>query len=315
MDPSYEFVDDYRGHLRRAGRHPVASGASGEIWRGRDEPGRRVDRLLSRRVARNGECASDLAVAAATHLFDSGIDRREIDLILFATQTPDYLLPTTACILQDRLGLSTDVAAFDINLGCSQYLYALATAHAYVTAGLARKALVLTGDTVSRTLHAKDRSVVPLFGDAGSATLVEPSAGGAGFETFCFGTDGSGANALIWPASGLRMARSAQTAIEKTDRYGATRTDEHMFMDGRAIYLFTLKVVPRLVNGLLGKAGIQLDDVDLFVFHQASKLIVESAVRKLKLPPEKCLFTVQDLGNSGGTTVAIALATPFGMGA
>jgi len=177
--------------------------------------------IWERRVVEPHECASDLAVRAANDLLDHHkIDRHSIDLAIFATQTPDYLLPTTACIMQERLGLPTSCAAFDINLGCSQYVYSLAVAHSMIEAGLARRALVMTGDTVSRILHPKDRAVVPLFGDAGTATLLERCKPGEGFVRFKLGTDGRGAPFLMWPSSGLRKPRSADTA---TRGYGQKR--------------------------------------------------------------------------------------------
>lgn len=264
--------------------------------------------IWERRIVRNGQCASDLALKAAEALLDNHqVARESIDLLIFGTQTPDYLLPTTACILQDRLGLSTETAAFDINLGCSQYVYSLSVAHSMICAGLANRALVLTGDTVSRILHPQDRVNVPLFGDAGTATLVERVGEEEGFMEFVQGTDGSGYQYLIWPASGLRIPRSNKTAIEVKDKSGSVRREEDMFMDGTAIFLFTLKVVPRTVKMLLAKTGLDMDDVDLFIFHQASEYIIESSAKKLKIPREKLHYKLHDVGNSGGSTVAIAL--------
>jgi 3-oxoacyl-[acyl-carrier-protein] synthase-3 len=270
--------------------------------------------IRERRVAKDGECASDLAFKAAEDLFErTGIDRGSIDLVTFATQTPDYLLPTTACILQNRLGLPKTAAAFDINLGCSQYLYSLGVAHGMLTAGTVKRALVMTGDTVSRILNPKDRAVVPLFGDAGTATILEARPEG-GFLGFDFGTDGSGAEALIWPASGLRLPRSPETAIEETDKSGSTRSKNDMFMDGSAIYVFTLRTVSETVKRVLDKTGLTVGDIDLFVFHQASKMIVDSAARKLGLPADKIHMKLADVGNSGGSTVAIALADALAQG-
>ena len=264
--------------------------------------------IVERRVAGPDECASDLAWRAANDLFAAhDISRGSIDLLIFATQTPDYLLPTTACLLQERLGLPTSCAAFDINLGCSQYVYSLAVAHSMVEVGLARRALVLTGDTVSRILHPKDRAVVPLFGDAGTATLLEPTSPGQGFLKFKLGTDGKGAPFLVWPTSGMRQMRTQATAQEATDKNGNTRRADDMFMDGAAVFVFTLKAVSKLVEELLAEARLALDDIDLFIFHQGSEMIVESSARKLKIPREKLHYKLHDVGNSGGSTVGIAL--------
>lgn len=264
--------------------------------------------IWERRVSRPDQCASDLAVRAAEDLFNAHrIDRSSVDLLIFATQTPDYLLPTTACLIQERLKLSTNCAAFDINLGCSQYVYSVAVAHSMITAGLARRALVLTGDTVSRILHPQDRAVVPLFGDAGTATLIDKCEAGEGFVRFKLGTDGKGAPFLIWPTSGMRKARSPETAIEKVDKSGSVRRDDDMLMDGAAVFVFTLKTVPKLITALLNEEKLTISDVDLFVFHQASEMIVESSAKKLGIPREKLHYKLHDVGNSGGSTVGIAL--------
>jgi 3-oxoacyl-[acyl-carrier-protein] synthase-3 len=210
--------------------------------------------------------------------------------------------------LQNRLGLPKSIAAFDINLGCSQYVYSLGIASGMLMASMANRALVLTGDTVSRIINPRDRAVVPLFGDAGTATLLERVADDRGFVAFDFGTDGTGAEALIWPASGLRLPRSSDTAREKTDKTGSIRSQNEMYMDGAAIFMFTMRTVPQTVMRTLQKAGATLDDVDLFVFHQASQFIVDNAIRRLKIPREKVHMKLADLGNSGGSTVGICLA-------
>lgn len=271
--------------------------------------------IYERRVVPSGICASDLAAHAATTLIDRyGIDRATIDLLVFATQTPDYLLPTTACILQDRLALPKSAAAFDINLGCSQYIYSVGIASGLIKAGMASRALVLTGDTVSRIVNPKDRSVVPLFGDAGTATLLERCPKDTGFVAFDFGTDGAGAKALIWPASGLRLPRSAASALEVPDKTGSVRSQNDMYMDGAAIFMFTMRVIPETVGRVLAKADIRLEDVDLFVFHQASQFIIDNAIRKLKIPREKVHMKLRDLGNSGGSTVGVCLADAVATG-
>jgi 3-oxoacyl-[acyl-carrier-protein] synthase-3 len=265
--------------------------------------------IWERRVVDPSQCASDLAVAAAEDLFAAtGVERETIDLLVYATQTPDYLLPTTACIIQRRLGLRTSTAAFDVNLGCSQYVYSLAIAHSMLVADIARRALVMTGDTVSRIIHPDDRAVVPLFGDAGTATILEASDAPGGFIDFVLGTDGAGADALIWHTSGLREPRTEESATPVADATGAVRRRDDMFMEGAKIFLFTLKTVPEVVRRLLERNTLDVADVDLFVFHQASELIVHSAAKRLQIPADKLHFKLHDVGNSGGSTVAIALA-------
>ena len=271
--------------------------------------------ICERRVVTADQCASDLAVAAAEDLFAAtGIDRDSIDLLVYATQTPDYLLPTTACLIQRRLGLRTSVAAFYVNLGCSQYVYSLAIAHSMLVSGLAKRALVMTGDTVSRIIHPEDRAVVPLFGDAGTATVLEANDSHDGFQDFVLGTDGAGADALIWPTSGLREPRTAESAVAVADPSGAVRRRDDMFMEGAKVFLFTLKTVPELVRNLVQRNGIEVTDIDLFIFHQASELIVNSAAKRLGIPLEKLHFKLHDVGNSGGSTVAIALTDAWQAG-
>lgn len=264
--------------------------------------------IRTRRIAAEGVCGSDFAFEAATSLLnEEGIDRQSIDLVIMCTQTPDYLLPTTACVLHERLGLKQQCACFDINLGCSQYVYALSVAHSMIMAGVASKALVLTGDTLSRTLHPKDKAVVPLLADGGSATLVGRTAPGSGFLRFKLGTDGSGHRHLMIPASGFREPRSAETAREITDADGNVRTRETLFMNGAAIFHFSISVVPPTVTAILAEQQLRIEDVDLFLFHQANKYMLDYLVKKLKVPAEKTFFFLEDIGNTSGTTVPVVL--------
>lgn len=264
--------------------------------------------ILSRRVCLKNECASDLAYSAAQKLFeDNDIDITTIDFIIFSSQMPDYLLPTTACILQNRLGLSKSAGAIDINLGCSQYLYSHANAFAMVQSGLAKKVLVMTADTPSRIINPKDRSVVPLFGDAGTAAIIEDVGEGSGYQDFAFGTDGSEHSALIWPSSGMRERYSSDISKEVVDKLGSVRSKNDMYMDGQKIFLFTLKTVPNTLKSFLEKNHLSIDDIDFFIFHQASKMIVDSIARKLKLPEAKFNRIYENRGNSGGSTVGISL--------
>jgi 3-oxoacyl-[acyl-carrier-protein] synthase-3 len=264
--------------------------------------------ITSRRVSLKSECASDLAVTAAEALFkNSNVDPSTIDFVIFATQMPDYLMPTTACILQNRLGISTSAGAFDINLGCSQYVYSHGTAYALVNSGLAKKVLVMTGDTPSRIVNPLDRAVVPLFGDAGTAAIIEDVGESGGFQKFAFGSDGSEYQSLIWPTSGMREKKDETSVVEAADKSGAVRSRNDMYMDGQRIFLFTLKTVPRTLKEFLANNNLSVDDIDFFVFHQASKLIVETIAKKMGIPDSKFNRIYETRGNSGGSTVGIAL--------
>lgn len=264
--------------------------------------------IMSRRVASDTECASDLALKAAEALLrESNIDPAGIDFVIFATQMPDYLMPTTACILQDKLGIATSAGALDVNLGCSQYVYSHSLAYALVSSRLANRVLVMTGDTPSRIVNPGDRAVVPLFGDAGTAAIVEEIGDDAGFQGFAYGSDGSEHQALIWPSSGMRVNKNKTTTIEIKDENGAIRTADDMYMDGQKIFLFTMKTVPKTLRAFLEREGLEVSDVDFFVFHQASGLIVETIAKKMKIPDTKYNHVYQQRGNSGGSTVGIAL--------
>ena len=274
----------------------------------------RISGIKNRRVVDDKTCASDLAYAAAEKLFaDSQIARDDIDLLIMATQSPDYMMPTTACILQDRLGLKKSCAAFDINLGCSQYVYALAVANAWIVSGMAKNVLVLTGDTPTRSIHSLDRSAVALFGDGACATLVS-SADSGGMLAFDFGTDGKGHKDLIIPALGFRNPQSESDKIEYTDEDGNVRTNSHMYVNGIKIFSFANRIIPQSINNILTKQNLSVDDIDLFIFHQAGEKIIFNAASKLGIPPHKIFLNLADIGNCGGSSVGIALADAISSG-
>jgi len=253
--------------------------------------------IYNRRVCLDGEIGSDLAVRCAERILSSSkIDRQSIDLLIVTTQMPDYLLPTTACILQDKLGLSKNCAAFDINLGCSQFVYAQSVAHAMISSGLVSKALVITCDTPSKIIDRDDLTVSPLFGDGATASILEACDVANGYQSFSFGTDGSEHEALIWKGSGMRGFNK-----------DAHINREPMSMHGQKIFLFTLQVVPKYISALVEKNNLKISDVDFFALHQASGLIVDSVTKKLCLNESQFNRVYSDYGNSGGSTVGISL--------
>lgn len=255
-----------------------------------------ISGILERRTAIGDTCASDLAVRAAQLIFENRkISPKDIDLLIFATQTPDYLIPTTACIIQQRLGIDNSCAAFDINLGCSQFVYALATARAWICGGLAKNALVLCADTPTKIIDPLDRSTACIFGDGGAACMVSESKID-GILGFSFGTDGKGFDSIIWPNSGLRGYG------------GETMRADKMAMDGFKIFTFAYKRVAESVAEVLEKNGMSVRDIDLFVFHQAGEMIVKSCAQRLCIPPEKVYYKIHDIGNCGGASIPIALA-------
>ncbi|HWQ52528.1 MAG TPA: ketoacyl-ACP synthase III [Bryobacteraceae bacterium] len=265
--------------------------------------------IRERHITAPGECSSDLAVAAARKLFDSGACRPEdIDFLLFCTQSPDYFLPTTACLIQDRLGVPISAGALDFNLGCSGFVYGLGLAQGLISSGQAGKVLLLTAETYSKFINQRDRSVRTIFGDAGAATLVVARDAPAPLiGPFVYGTDGRGAPNLIVPTGGMRCARTAASGMAVEDEGGNVRSPDNLFMNGAEIFSFTLDAVPRSVAALLSKAGMTQAGVDLFVFHQANKFMLDHLRKRLKIPPEKFHLAMAHCGNTVSSTIPIAL--------
>ena len=240
------------------------------------------------------QTATDMAALAAEKIFSSGVQKEEIEFLILITQSPDYALPTSACILQDRLGLDKSCMAFDVNLGCSGFIYGLAIGGSLIERGLAKKGLVICSETYTKYIDKSDRTCRPLFSDAASAALLS-SSDHNDIGPFEMGTDGSGFNNLILPSSGTRV--NDQQADEK-----------NLFMNGSEIFMFTMDMVPKCVNALLDKSGTQMEDIDLFIFHQASKLVIDNIIRRLNLPEEKVYVNYNQIGNTVSASIPIALS-------
>lgn len=248
--------------------------------------------IRERRLAGPDECASDLAVAAAQRLFATGLSPRDVDYLLFCTQSPDYPLPTTACLLQQRLGIPTTAGALDFNLGCSGYIYGLSLAKGLIESGQVRNVLLLTAETYSKYLEPSDRGVRTIFGDGAAATWIAAApTGEAAIGPFVFGTDGGGECNLIVRNGGARQAGRVAT----------------LYMNGGEIFTFTLRAVPKAVAQLLERTRLTLADVDRFVFHQANQYMLEHLRQKLGIAPEKFIIEMRDCGNTVSSTIPIAL--------
>ncbi len=263
-----------------------------------------------RRIAAKDECASDMGVRAAEKLFASGACSCEnIDYLLFCTQSPDYFLPTTACLMQDRLGLPKSCGALDFNLGCSGYIYGLGLAKGLIETGQANNVLLITAETYSKHIHPGDKSVRTLFGDAAAVTLIQGmSEAEQKMGPFVYGTDGSGGKNLIVPTGGFRTPRTVESAQVVEDEQGNFRSQDNLFMNGSEIFTFTLRTIPKSVKELLTLSGKSLDDIDLFVFHQANKFMLEHLRKKLNVPEEKFFMSFQNYGNTVSSTIPIALS-------
>lgn len=261
--------------------------------------------VRSRHIASENETAGDLAVKAAELLFADGkVKKEDIDFVILCTQSPDYYLPSTACIIQDRLSLSTSCGAFDINLGCSGYEYGLATAKGFVTTGIASNVLLLTSETYNKYLHPKDKGNKTIFGDGASATVVSDN-GFARIGEFSLGTDGSGAENLIVKTGGARTRNMVHD--ESFDENGNPRCSDNLFMDGKAIFDFTADAVPKMVNDVLLKNDILMDDLSLIVFHQANKFMINYLRKLLRIDKERFYVFMETVGNTVSSTVPIAL--------
>jgi 3-oxoacyl-[acyl-carrier-protein] synthase-3 len=263
--------------------------------------------VKKRHVAPTGMCTSDLCFAASERLL-SELDwsRESVDGLIFVSQSPDYFLPATSCCLQERLGLSKQCAALDINLGCSGYVYGLWVASHLLAGESVKRILLLVGDTSTQKISPHDRSVVPLFGDAGTATALERNKN-AGEMVFQLGTDGSGKEHLIVPAGGFRHPHTERTAQRKKGDDGNIRSDEETYMNGAEIFAFTLREVPPLIKSVLGAAGWQAESVDAFVMHQANRFMLQHLAKKMKLPPERVIVALEDYGNTSSASIPLAM--------
>lgn len=265
--------------------------------------------INERHIADESETASDLAYAAAKKLFSQGVvDVCDVDFIILCTQAPDYLLPTTACLLQDRLGISRGAGAVDINLGCSGFVYGLSLAKGLIESGSAKCILLLTADTYSKYIHPLDKSVRTLFGDGATASIIALDESiGAAIGPFVFGTDGSGGKNLIVEAGGFRRPRSDESARECTDLSGNTRSANDLYMDGADVLTFSLQEVPKAIDVLLKKIESSKEEIDYFVLHQANKFMLEALRKKLGVPSEKLPILMENCGNTVSSTIPLAL--------
>lgn len=263
--------------------------------------------IVSRHVASEEETAADLAERAAKKLFEEkGVSPEKVDFVLLCTQSPDYKLPPSACILQHKLGISTTAGALDYDLGCSGFVYGLMLAKGLVTGGVAKSVLLLTAETYSKYIHPMDKSVRTIFGDGAAATLIDEEAART-IGRFSYGTDGSGADRLIVKTGGAREVFDP-AAVEDEDASGNKRTKNNVFMSGPDIFNFTLDIVPKTIDDVCVKNGITRNDIDLFVFHQANKFMLDTIRKVNAIPRDKYYVDLEDVGNTVSSTIPIALA-------
>jgi 3-oxoacyl-[acyl-carrier-protein] synthase-3 len=258
-----------------------------------------------RHVADDNETATDLAIAAAKNLFNQqGIAKESIDYLLFCTQSPDYFLPASACIIQNKLGLSKNIGALDFNQGCSGFIYGLSLSKGLISAGIASNVLLLTAETYNKRLHPKDKGNRTIFGDAASATLISTK-GFVEIGEFCLGTDGAGAENLIIKTGNARYPE--KSGIVEFDENNNPVSPDYIFMNGSEIFSFTLTEVPPLVKNIIEKNKIGKDEIDIFIFHQANKYMLDFLRKKLKIDENKFYTYLSEVGNTVSSTIPIAM--------
>lgn len=267
--------------------------------------------IEQRHLADEDETAGDMAFLAAEKLINENkINRENIDYVILCTQSPDYMLPSTACILQHRLGLSKHCGAFDYNLGCSGYVYGLGIAKGFILSGQAKRVLVLTAETYNKYISDEDKGNKTIFGDGATATLVtdEPIDGALNYElgNFTYGTDGSGAESLIVRNGASRHPKhDGKNEYDEEGNY--VRNDDHIYMDGKAIFNFTAFEVPKLVKENLASNGMTKEDIDLFVFHQANAYMLDTVRKRCGIDATKFFVDIKTVGNTVSNSIPIAM--------
>lgn len=253
--------------------------------------------IVQRHISSENETVLDLAIQSSEKVFES-YDRSKIDFILFCTQSPDYFLPTTACILQDKLGLRKNIGAIDFNLGCSGFVYGLAFAKGLLAAGIAKSILLITSETYTKHIHPKDKGNRCIFGDASASVIVEKDSKTEDYQ-FCLGTDGSGAENLMVKKGAFRTNFTLNPDHEFEP--------ENLYMNGPEIFNFTIEKIPGLIKDTMDENGLTIDDIDYFVFHQANLFMLSYLRKKIKIPTEKFYIDMEKTGNTVSATIPIAL--------
>lgn len=264
--------------------------------------------IREKRISDPETCASDLCVRAAEKLLeDNNIERDSIDMVLFMSEFPDYKIPATAPIIQHRLGLPKSTAAMDLSLSCSGYVYALSAAMAYASVEGMNRILVLDGDTVSKVVNRMDKVNIPLYGDAGTATLIEKSDGGTAF--FSLYSDGQGEDAVKIKAGGSRFPSTPENLVPYVNHDGNLRSDHQIYMDGMDIFNFVSSVVPKSIREICTVANISLEEAEYIVLHQANKFMTDFIIKRLKYPPERVPYSLDRYGNTSSASIPLTISS------
>ena len=269
--------------------------------------------VLQRHIAKEGETALDLSKKACEKLFSTN-DKNDIDGIIYCTQSPDYIMPSNSFLLHEYLGLSEEVFAFDFNHACTGYIYSLAMAHSFILSNLAKRILLVNADTYSKYINKKDRSTRVLFGDGAAATIVERWNNYRGIIDIDLATSGKNYDKFWIQAGGMRLPKSKETSIEEKDDRGNVRSKNDIQMDGIGVWAFINSVVPRQIERLLKRNDLDKTNIDLFVFHQASQMTLESLIKILRLDEEKVFINISNIGNTVSASIPIAIKDAMDQG-
>jgi len=265
--------------------------------------------IREKRIAEPNVTASDLCFKAAEKLFeDNNIDRSSIDMVLFLSQLPDYKIPATAPILQHRLGLPTTTAALDLSLGCSGWVYALSTAMAYASMEGINQVLLLDGETFSKIINPKDKVDEPLYGDAGTATLIEKCEGAAD-SYFALYSDGAGEDAVKVKAGGGRYMVTEEALMEHEEKDGSILRDTEIYMNGMEVFNFVMRVVAKSIKGICATANVDINNVGHVVLHQANKFMTDFIIKRIKCPAEKVPYCLDRYGNTSSPSIPLTISS------
>ena len=264
--------------------------------------------IKEKRFVDKNVCTSDLCFKAAEKLFeDNNIERSSIDMLLFLSQTPDYKIPATSPSLQHRLGLPESTACLDLSLGCSGYVYALSTAFAYASGEGINRVLLLVGDTFSKIVNPLDKVNAPLYGDAGTATLIEK--GDFTKSYFCLFADGSGSNAVIIPSGQCRIPATSENILEAVQEDGSVRSENELFMNGMDVFNFSLKVVPKSIKEIVAFSNSTLDDIDYIVLHQANRYMTDFLIKRIKYTSGHVPYCMDKYGNTSSPSIPLTISS------
>lgn len=264
--------------------------------------------IEEKRIADSDVCSSDLCFKAAEKLIeDNQINKEEIDALIFVSQTGDYHQPATAPMLQHKLGLSKNCLSFDVNLACSGYVYGLSIAYSFASQCGVHKVLLLVGETMSKIVSRYDKVNTPLFGDAGTATLIEK--GEYGDSIFSLHSDGSGAEVMMIPYGGFRNPSCIEGLQDEKDEDGSIRNGEQFRMDGMEVFNFGMREEPKDVKGLLAEANLTMDSIDLVIYHQANRFMTDFFSKRLKVPAEKVPYSITKFGNTSSASIPLTIVT------